>query len=91
VRAHEARFALADFPATAEVLRTGGAYDATADEAEARLLAEIGVSAGLGVGVPLRDGGAWLLEVWGDDRTASLAGAVPALRALAAAAVAPLG
>jgi hypothetical protein len=68
-------------------MATGGAYDATSDPAEASLLADLGFPAGLGVGAPDPDGGAWLLEVWGDHRTAPLADAAPALRALAAAAV----
>jgi diguanylate cyclase (GGDEF)-like protein len=84
--AHE-RFTLADYPLTAAAMATGGAYDATSDPTEASLLAELGFSAGLGVGAPDRDGVAWLLEVWGDHRTAPLADAAPALRALAAAAV----
>ncbi|MEA2279870.1 MAG: hypothetical protein QOK21_477 [Solirubrobacteraceae bacterium] len=83
----ERRFALADYPLTAAAMAGGGTYDASADPTEARLLADLGFTCGLGVGAPAADGVSWLLELWGDHRTAPLGDAAPALRALAAAAL----
>ena len=82
------RYALADYPRTAELLAGGGslhlhAGDPEADPAEVALLAKLGATDVLLAGAS--DGrGAWLLEIFGDLESADIAPrrrrAAPALR-----------
>ena len=89
------RYALADYPLTAELLSGGGsqhlyAADAEADAAEVALLTKIGATDILLAGAA--DGrGAWLLEIYGDLESADLAHAAGVLRLLCAHAVHPAG
>jgi diguanylate cyclase (GGDEF)-like protein len=87
-----ADFAAADFPATERLLREGGslavrADDHRADPAERELLAQYGMDAVLAVSVIDEVGCGWLVEVYADAATGSLAGVEPALRLLTGEAV----
>ena len=87
-----ADFAASDYPATERVLREGGTLlahigDEDADPAELELLVEYGMDAVLAVGVVGADGCGWLVEVYADGATGSLAAVEPALRLLAGEAV----
>jgi diguanylate cyclase (GGDEF)-like protein len=86
-------FALADYPVTARTLAESGWFhvardDPQADSAERALLCAYGHHAVLGVAARGRDGADWLLELYADERTWPLEGAVPELRLLVLAAVA---
>lgn len=90
---------IADYPATAAILERGGAFvvdaaDPDADPAERALLVEFSLDEVLVAAAPCRDG-AWLLEVYGDERSRPLGPLVAAVRLLALEAVrgsvAPIG
>ena len=89
------RYALDDYPRTAELLAGGGslhlyAGDDDADAAERALLGELGVTDVLLAGAA--DGrGAWLLEIYGDAASADLSRADGVLRLLCDHAVRPAG
>jgi diguanylate cyclase (GGDEF)-like protein len=89
------RYALEDYPRTAELLAEGGALhlyagDGDADAAERALLAELGMTDV--VLAAAADGrGAWLLELYGDPTSADLSGVDGVLRLLCDHAVRPTG
>jgi hypothetical protein len=88
---HQERYLLEDYPRTAAIASGGGFAvhrdEVPPDDAEVRLLAELGYAALAAIVVP-GDGGGWLGELYGDARTAELRPALPALRLLAQAAAA---
>jgi hypothetical protein len=82
-------YALADYPQTAAIMARGGGFaievsDAMADAHERALLAEWGFTAVTAAAALAPDGCAWLVELFSDRRTHSLASALPELRLLAA-------
>ncbi|MEA2426966.1 MAG: hypothetical protein QOF37_594 [Thermoleophilaceae bacterium] len=79
------------YPLTAAVLDSGGAFvvsteDEEADAEERALLEAWGMNCVLVVGCPSR-GPRWMLELYGNEDTADLHSAAPAIRLLAAEAV----
>jgi diguanylate cyclase (GGDEF)-like protein len=84
-------YAVADYPATERLLAGGGSFivwrdDPEADPAERALLDSWGLTAVLAA-AGADDRGAWLVEIYADERTAALDQAEPALRLLVAEAV----
>lgn len=80
-------YALADYPATDEALRTGRGLsvhvdDAGADPAERALLLELGNQYVVLVPQTDPDGHGWLLELYGDDESRPVADAVALVEAL---------
>jgi diguanylate cyclase (GGDEF)-like protein len=87
------RYALADYPQTAELLVSGGslhlyASDPKADAAERAFLESRGLTDSL-LGAAADGRGAWLVEIFGDAESADLALADGVLRLLIAHAVHP--
>jgi hypothetical protein len=79
------------FPETRRILQRGGAFvvaaeDEEADAAERRLLDEWSLTAVLAAAAP-GGGGAWLAELYADERTRDLHTAAPYVRLLVAEAV----
>jgi diguanylate cyclase (GGDEF)-like protein len=89
-------YRVADFPHTAELLRHGvGGFvahvdDDDTDPAERTLLAEMGFRAAL-VGVVGHDSGAYLVEIFADEKTADLAAAGMRMQLLLRVAATPRG
>jgi hypothetical protein len=88
VMPHQDEWTLADYPATAALLRRGGAFhvdaeNAKADAAERALLQRFGRTQVLSAAA-----GVHLLELYGDEATPPMAWAVPVLRLLVREAVA---
>jgi diguanylate cyclase (GGDEF)-like protein/putative nucleotidyltransferase with HDIG domain len=84
-------FELSDYPLTRRILADGGAFvvvaeDAEADSAERELLEGWSMTAVLAAAIPA-PGGAWLAEIYADDATVDLHGAVAHVRLLVAEAV----
>jgi len=86
-----ARFPLADYPLTRDVLRGGGACvhisDPGADPGEVTVLDGMGAVAMAIVGATDSSGTSWLLEVFADEMSGSLSDVLAAVRALAVVAV----
>ena len=85
--APNATYRLADYPATAHALATGGAFVAAvdlegSDSAEVALLRKFGYRAVLGIGV-IDAQQSYLLEIYSDDEPAGLIAFIPDARVLA--------
>lgn len=90
-----AEFTLAEYPLTEALLAGGAAVvladDPDADPAELALLDGFGAVALLEAGATGADGRRWLLELFGDELSVSLADLAPMLRTLVVLAVAEAG
>jgi diguanylate cyclase (GGDEF)-like protein len=81
------------YPVTAWAVRSGGVFvvdrdDPSADPGEVSVLAELGLTGVLGLGVPAEGG--WLLELYADQQSAALRPAADVLAALGRMAGLPL-
>ena len=93
IRFGESTFALQDYPASAELLKSGGALIASidlvdSDAAERTLLERLGYRAVLAVGVPTPDA-RYLLEIYSHNGHHDLAAVEPHVRVLARYCVTP--